>query len=119
MGSSPFVGPSWPSCMAPLTCRRRQPTCFFFRSPRSRLAGPPRAGARAAPRPRIGRYWGLLTRRVGAKRNLPGGAMQTIDSVAELEALYGVPRETATIKEVAHVTPEYAQFIAASPFVSF
>jgi PPOX class probable FMN-dependent enzyme len=45
--------------------------------------------------------------------------MQTIDSVAELEALYGVPLETATIKEVAHVTPEYAQFIAASPFVSF
>ena len=45
--------------------------------------------------------------------------MQTIDSVAELEALYGTPLETATIKEVAHVTPEYAQFIAASPFVSF
>jgi uncharacterized protein len=45
--------------------------------------------------------------------------MQTIDSVEELEALYGVPLETATIKEVAHVTPEYAKFIAASPFVSF
>lgn len=45
--------------------------------------------------------------------------MQTIDSVEELEALYGVPLETATIKEVAHVTPEYGQFIAASPFVSF
>lgn len=45
--------------------------------------------------------------------------MQTIDSVEGLEALYGVPLETATIKEVAYVTPEYAQFIAASPFVSF
>jgi len=45
--------------------------------------------------------------------------MQTIDSVEALEALYGLPLETATAKEADHVTPQYAQFIAASPFVSF
>lgn len=45
--------------------------------------------------------------------------MQTIESVEELEALYGVPLETATAKEVDYVTSHYAQFIAASPFVSF
>jgi uncharacterized protein len=44
--------------------------------------------------------------------------MQTIDSVEQLEALYGVPLETATVKEVDYVTPEYARFIRASPFVS-
>jgi uncharacterized protein len=45
--------------------------------------------------------------------------MLTIDSVEALEALYGVPLETATVKEVSYVTPQYAQLIAASPFVSF
>jgi PPOX class probable FMN-dependent enzyme len=54
-----------------------------------------------------------------AKLFLMGGTVQTLDSVEALEALYGVPLETATIKEVSYVTPEYAQFIAASPFVSF
>lgn len=44
--------------------------------------------------------------------------MQMIDSVEQLEALYGVPLETATVKEVDYVTPQYAQFIRASPFVS-
>jgi uncharacterized protein len=46
------------------------------------------------------------------------GAMQMIDSVEQLEALYGAPLETATVKEVDYVTPEYARFIHASPFVS-
>jgi PPOX class probable FMN-dependent enzyme len=45
--------------------------------------------------------------------------MQTIDSVEQLEAIYGAPLETATVKEADHVTPQYAKFIAASPFVSF
>lgn len=45
--------------------------------------------------------------------------MLTIDSVEALEALYGVPLETATVKEVDYITAQYAQFIAASPFVSF
>lgn len=45
--------------------------------------------------------------------------MHTIDSVEALEALYGAPLETSTIKEADYVTPQYAQFIAASPFVSF
>jgi PPOX class probable FMN-dependent enzyme len=46
------------------------------------------------------------------------GTMQTIDTVEQLEALYGVPLETATVKEVDYVTPQYARFICASPFVS-
>jgi uncharacterized protein len=44
--------------------------------------------------------------------------MQTIDSVQQLELLYGKPLETATAKEVAYLTPEYAKLIAVSPFVS-
>ncbi len=47
------------------------------------------------------------------------GTLQTIDSVAQLEALYGLPLETAIVKEADHVTAQYAKFIAASPFVSF
>ena len=44
--------------------------------------------------------------------------MSMIESVEQLEALYGVPLETATAKEVDHVTPEYARFIEESPFVA-
>jgi PPOX class probable FMN-dependent enzyme len=33
--------------------------------------------------------------------------------------LYGLPLETSIVKEVAYVTPQYGQLIAASPFVSF
>jgi PPOX class probable FMN-dependent enzyme len=44
--------------------------------------------------------------------------MSIIESVEQLEALYGVPLETATAKEVGYVTPEYARFIEASPFVA-
>ena len=39
-----------------------------------------------------------------------------IATVAALEALYGVPLETATAKEVSHVTPQYRALIEASPF---
>ena len=45
--------------------------------------------------------------------------MSIIESVEQLEALYGVPLETATAKEVDYVTPEYARFIEESPFVAF
>lgn len=44
--------------------------------------------------------------------------MSKITSVAALEALYGQPVEGSLTKEIDHLTPEYAAFIAASPFVS-
>lgn len=43
--------------------------------------------------------------------------MTIITSVAQLEALYGIPQETSTAKEVDYITPHYRQFIAASPFM--
>jgi uncharacterized protein len=44
--------------------------------------------------------------------------VETIDTVEQLEGLYGKPVEAATAKDVDYVTPEYAKFIAASPFVT-
>lgn len=44
--------------------------------------------------------------------------MSKIASVEELEALYGLPKETSLVKEVAFLSPGYRQFIEASPFVS-
>lgn len=44
--------------------------------------------------------------------------MSTLTSVAELEALYGLPGETSLVKELDHLIPEYAALIAASPFVA-
>ncbi|WP_374303545.1 pyridoxamine 5'-phosphate oxidase family protein [Ferrovibrio sp.] len=44
--------------------------------------------------------------------------MTFIHSVAELEALYGVPLETSTAKEIDHISPEYRAYIEASPFVT-
>jgi PPOX class probable FMN-dependent enzyme len=44
--------------------------------------------------------------------------MTTIDTIEQLEALYGQPRATSLVKEVPHITPHYAAFIAASPFVA-
>jgi predicted pyridoxine 5'-phosphate oxidase superfamily flavin-nucleotide-binding protein len=41
--------------------------------------------------------------------------MSMIERVEQLEALYGTPLETATAKEVDHITPEYARFIEESP----
>ena len=50
---------------------------------------------------------------------MPDTAISTvIRSVAELEALYGQPGETSTVKEVARFTPHYRAYIEASPFVS-
>lgn len=44
--------------------------------------------------------------------------MATIRSVEELEALYGLPQETALVKEVPSIIPEYRTLIEASPFVA-
>lgn len=44
--------------------------------------------------------------------------MSIIASIEDLEALYGVPGETSTVKEVDRVTPHYRAFIEASPFVA-
>jgi uncharacterized protein len=44
--------------------------------------------------------------------------MASIESIAELEALYGFPLETSIVKEVGFITPEYRRYIEASPFVS-
>ncbi len=42
--------------------------------------------------------------------------MTTVTTIEQLEALYGVPAEASMVKETDHVTPEYARYIAASPF---
>ena len=44
--------------------------------------------------------------------------MQTIETVEELNALYGVPVEAAVIKVTAFLTREYRRMIGASPFVA-
>lgn len=44
--------------------------------------------------------------------------MSIITSVEELESLYGLPKETSTVKEVAYVAPEYRRIIEASPFAA-
>lgn len=44
--------------------------------------------------------------------------METIETVEELEALYGQPGETSLVKELDQLIPEYAAFIEASPFVA-
>lgn len=43
--------------------------------------------------------------------------MAMITTIAELEAIYGLPGETSTVKEVDHITPHYRTFIELSPFV--
>ncbi|MBI3199519.1 MAG: pyridoxamine 5'-phosphate oxidase family protein [Rhodospirillales bacterium] len=42
----------------------------------------------------------------------------TLTTIADLEALYGQPGETSTVKEVARITPQYRAYIEASPFAS-
>ena len=44
--------------------------------------------------------------------------MTTIDTIEQLEALYGRPGPPSLVKEVPRITAHYATFIAASPFVS-
>ncbi len=43
--------------------------------------------------------------------------MSTVATIAELEAIYGTPRESSIFKETDRITPQYRQFIEASPFV--
>lgn len=40
-----------------------------------------------------------------------------LESVEELEALYGTPKETSLIKEIDYISDHYRQFIEASPFL--
>ncbi len=42
--------------------------------------------------------------------------MTTVTTIEQLEAIYGRPAEAAIVKETGHVTPDYARYIAASPF---
>ncbi len=42
--------------------------------------------------------------------------MSIIATIEALEAIYGLPGETSTVKEVARVTPHYRALIEASPF---
>ncbi|WP_137156263.1 pyridoxamine 5'-phosphate oxidase family protein [Rhizobium sp. FKL33] len=44
--------------------------------------------------------------------------MKTVQSVEELNALYGEPAEASIIKVVNRLTPEYRLMIEASPFVA-
>jgi len=44
--------------------------------------------------------------------------MSVITSVDQLEALYGMPGETSTAKEIDHISPHYRRYIEASPFVA-
>jgi len=44
--------------------------------------------------------------------------MSLVSSIAQLEALYGVPPENSIAKETDRITPLYRRFIDASPFLS-
>lgn len=44
--------------------------------------------------------------------------MSHITTTAALEALYGEPGETSLVKELDHLTDEYATFLEAAPFVA-
>jgi PPOX class probable FMN-dependent enzyme len=44
--------------------------------------------------------------------------MSRIQSIEQLEALYGQPMENSLVKEVERLTPEYRRLIEASPFVA-
>lgn len=44
--------------------------------------------------------------------------MTLIETTEQLEAIYGEPSEASIVKEADRITPEYAAYIAASPFVT-
>src|SRR5688572_22105831 len=48
----------------------------------------------------------------------PEAPMTTVTTIEQLEALYGAPSEPAIVKETETITPEYARYIEASPFVA-
>ena len=54
----------------------------------------------------------------GAGSRTGGTTADTITSLAQLEALYGVPNDASTVKEVAVITAEYRAMIEASPFAA-
>lgn len=43
--------------------------------------------------------------------------MGRITSIEQLDAIYGAPVQAAIVKEIDHVSPDYAAFIEKSPFV--
>jgi PPOX class probable FMN-dependent enzyme len=47
-----------------------------------------------------------------------GRVMTVISTIEELEAIYGLPNESSTVKEVDWITPQYRALIDASPFVA-
>lgn len=44
--------------------------------------------------------------------------MTVISTIEDLEAIYGLPNQASTVKEVDWITPHYRAFIEASPFVA-
>ncbi|WP_426955973.1 pyridoxamine 5'-phosphate oxidase family protein [Muricoccus radiodurans] len=44
--------------------------------------------------------------------------MSSITTIEALEALYGVPNDASTVKEVPRITPEYRAMIEVSPFLA-
>ena len=42
--------------------------------------------------------------------------MSTIDTIEQLEAVYGFPAEASTAKEIDWISAEYREIIEASPF---
>ncbi len=44
--------------------------------------------------------------------------MTIIQTIEELEAIYGQPRDTSLVKEADRITPDYAALIEASPFLA-
>jgi len=42
--------------------------------------------------------------------------MSYVDTVEQLEAIYGAPNEASTVKEIDRLTPHYRAMIEASPF---
>ena len=45
--------------------------------------------------------------------------MSIVATIEELEAIYGSPGETATVKVADRITPSYGVLIENSPFVAF
>ena len=42
--------------------------------------------------------------------------MSSVETIEQLEAIYGTPAESSLVKEADRITPEYGRYIAASPF---
>jgi PPOX class probable FMN-dependent enzyme len=49
---------------------------------------------------------------------MTGDTMNVLTSIEQLEALYGLPGEASTVKELDRLIPPYARLIEASPFVA-